>query len=379
MRPQSRLTGYLLILFVIYSASALVAQQYCLSGTVTETVGISSFRVGDPIALTMTLQPGSQSCEPLPEGLGTTCSAHAALQMQSGTRHWSSVGIPLEESAQIGAVSYTAPDKSITNISLDSDNALETSVHFVLSGFPGNLLAGGTLPLTFPSHDDIAASGAAFTLFVMEGGGPATISYTGQNCAGGCKPDDSFDAPIDFHNQEQGDWCWAAVTEMLIANADGKDVKQCEQAERAFSGLNCCPGDKKNMPPACNRPYPLRSALASYKYHCKNQLGGWGLFPNPGEIKQELFCKKHIIAFTWANDPKGFHPAGFHDMIIYGYETDESGLKLHVYNSGVNRVTTGHGTPGLTCMNSERCTISYKDLLDPQPFVFSNWCYEIHH
>ena len=189
MRPQSRLTGYLLILFVICSASALVAQQYCLSGTVTKTVGISSFRVGDPIALTMTLQPGSQSCQSLPEGLGTTCSAHAALQMQSGTRHWSSVGIPLEESAQIGAVSYTTPDKSITTISLDSDNALEASVHFVLSGFPGNLLAGGTLPLTFPSHDDIAASGAAFTLFVMEGGGPATISYTGQTCAASACPE----------------------------------------------------------------------------------------------------------------------------------------------------------------------------------------------
>lgn len=317
MRPQSRLTGYLLILFVICSASALVAQQYCLSGTVTETVGISSFRVGDPIALTMTLQPGSQSCQSLPEGLGTTCSAHAALQMQSGTRHWSSIGIPLEESAQIGAVSYTAPDKSITNISLDSDNALEASVHFALSGFPGNLLAGGTLPAGFPSPAAIASSGATFTFFVMQGSGPATISYTGQNCAGGCTPIPAGDQVSVIPEVSQNEnWCWAASGEMLMeAVRPGCPVTQCGEASVVFK-KQCCAQDS---PPSCfATAWPIFEPFEVHADAINRALSF-------EEIEEEITCKRRPFLFTWLyfGDPLNKTSSGAHMMVGVGYDLDD--------------------------------------------------------
>jgi hypothetical protein len=199
-----------------------------------------------------------------------------------------------------------------------------------------------------------------------------SISYAG-SCAE-CKPPVAYDVSLDLHSQEQSNWCWAAVTEMLMANVPaGKDVKQCEQAERQWSGLNCCPGEKKDMPPACNQELGLNGALRNYGYRC-TQGGAWFLTMSAADMRQELACKNRIIAFTWRNDEGNQHV-----MIIYGYETDGNGFKLHIYNPGVTGSTMKNGTPGMICMHSDKCTISYDDFKSPTPFSFAGTCSDIHH
>jgi hypothetical protein len=191
---------------------------------------------------------------------------------------------------------------------------------------------------------------------------------------GNCKPDPSYDLSVSLLPQEKDNWCWAAVSEMLMANAPGgKDIPQCTQASTAWQNPQCCPSNNPSFPGTCDRQYPLSNALGNFGYDSVNGGGSWNAL-SPDAMKQELFCKHRLIAVTWKNDA-----GSLHDMIVYGYDSNFNEFDLHIFNPGIaNGVIQSSGTPGMNCMYSPKCVIPYDDFKSPSPFTLVQINYEIH-
>ena len=88
--PRSLSTFTLLIALIGHPAT-VAAQQYCLSGTIVRISGHPddrAFVVGDPVAVTATVQPGTLTCES--DSVSENCDATLALQVQVGARSWAS-------------------------------------------------------------------------------------------------------------------------------------------------------------------------------------------------------------------------------------------------------------------------------------------------
>jgi hypothetical protein len=79
---------------------------------------------------------------------------------------------------------------------------------------------------------------------------PKASSKGGPGSPGGvCTPPATASLQVNFHQQEAGNWCWAAASEMAM-ELMGNDVQQCKQANDAF-GLDSCCSDKNGF--ACNK------------------------------------------------------------------------------------------------------------------------------
>jgi uncharacterized protein (TIGR03437 family) len=177
---------------------ALRAQQYCASGTVTSIQGCAgagcSFNVGDPVAMTFTVVPGST------ETCGALCDANAALNIDVGGQYWTSQNTPNQ--ANGSTVSFTvttaANGSTTTSVSLQGGATLSPLPNaqpadsdvlgmISLSAFPGNLIPNGILPAALPSPGAVAASNETqvFEVYSLGDNSTALFSYTGQSCAAG--------------------------------------------------------------------------------------------------------------------------------------------------------------------------------------------------
>jgi len=186
MRFRSRLTGGLLALSTLVSMTR--AQQYCVSGTVSQT-HLSKLKPGDPILFTAKVEPGTQCTSAADQ---TTCSAIVLLEIQSGARRWSSARVNNKAASVqfifsardtttriiLGAVVAPAsPSESATPLNM-------LGVHLGLA-YPGNHLVNGALPPALPSPTDHPFEPAS--IYLAGPGGNTDINYTGQDCAQQCQ------------------------------------------------------------------------------------------------------------------------------------------------------------------------------------------------
>jgi uncharacterized protein (TIGR03437 family) len=189
---RSHAAKSLTALFVLLgSGPSLGAQQYCVSGAITSVPICSgcSFKTGDPVAMTFTVQPGSVDC--VSSAISSGCSANVDFSAQVGGLNWT--GQP-PTSGTVSFTAITAPGISgYTRVILMGSGTLSPApspppANLALAGafsmltFPGNLLVNGMLPATLPSPEAVAMSNANLS-FGASSAGNASFSYTGQACA----------------------------------------------------------------------------------------------------------------------------------------------------------------------------------------------------
>lgn len=186
------------------------AQQYCVSGLVTSGGGSGALNNGDPVAVSITIDPATISCgDP---NSPNVCDANAAtVQVASGTQVWSSAHIGTLSGGTGPSTDRNGNPVSLSTISitgfgevLSAGSILPTStalVGFRLTNYPTDLGIGEVddgfpeaLPFIttaeLPSLTTLYGTTLSFTLQYMGPGGTAEyqISYTGQDCAGTSPP-----------------------------------------------------------------------------------------------------------------------------------------------------------------------------------------------
>jgi uncharacterized protein (TIGR03437 family) len=181
------------LLVVASALTRLVSgQQYCVSGQITsiEACNNCKFKVGDAVSLTATVAPSTLQCSG-PAG-SRLCTAKLSTVWTVGSRSWASTGAPglltaanLAPDANGDATSFTlasANDNLTPANSADPDSLGQ--IFFGLSRYPGDLIAGGTLPTSIPAPSAVSAANAlgAFHAGFPGDGALSQISYTGQNC-----------------------------------------------------------------------------------------------------------------------------------------------------------------------------------------------------
>jgi len=186
----------LLVFSLIACSPLLRAQQYCASGTVTSIQGCTgsacSFNVGDLVAMTFSVVPGStETCTGL-------CDANASLNVSVGNQYWTSQNNPNQ--ANGSTVSFLlgtdAKGNATTTVSLQGGATLsplpatqpadsDVLAMITLNAFPGNLIPNGTIPSSLPLPAAVAAANGNPTFEVSSLGDNSTalFSYTGQTCA----------------------------------------------------------------------------------------------------------------------------------------------------------------------------------------------------
>jgi len=144
-----------------------------------------------------------------------------------------------------------------------------------------------------------------------------------------CTPNpDSSTLGMTVIAQEETLWCWAACGEMVMEKVRGRNIDQCDEANRRFGMNDCCPPRGRPRPSACNQTswpefdkYDLRADMTI----CRAL--SWE------EIKKQIDCKKKAICWTlrWTDDDgecgdihNGTDTAG-HMMVIFGYKIKENG------------------------------------------------------
>jgi hypothetical protein len=157
------------------------AQQYCVSGAVTSGGSGRTFTVGDLIAVTATVRPGTQACT---SSAGRVCRATILVQVQSGARSWTTAigaksGLNVTQN-NLSLIVSTFPDP--THPSRED----ELDLRFVLDGYPGDFIAGGNLPVAVPlaKTNDYWGFSVGFDISLpAHGPEKYLISYTGHDCA----------------------------------------------------------------------------------------------------------------------------------------------------------------------------------------------------
>lgn len=190
-----------------------------------------------------------------------------------------------------------------------------------------------------------------------------------------------------FAPQEQPQWCWAAVAEMLMNTAHPRELhRQCDIIEMQRFGTEtdrvCADagpqGFREDVPTRWDIASNIDGALAKFRFQITRETTPWS-FAVPGLqafskdlIKEEIACNSRPIAFEWAGR------AGAHDMIIYGYRTT-SAFTLLIYNPGIPESNVlGESSsvrphdpelPAMNCMFSTTCALSFADFIHPNPFT----------
>ena len=237
--PFSLMACLRIAVCIIAVCSALTAQEYCFSGAVTSTQGDSALHLGDPVAVTIAIQPKTTSCTSNP--YVKTCRGQITLRVQSGKQEWTTdPNDPQdgENNRVIAAFRGTPPlgggttSNGATTMTLvtgaHSGPGFGVAVHAGLE-FPGDLLARNDFPIGFPSPEDIQANKGQFHIMVITNpGGWAELSYTGQQCARGdrCIPPCPGDIVV-YQNPNKGtrglQFIHVAVIaeDGVVRNADG--------------------------------------------------------------------------------------------------------------------------------------------------------------
>lgn len=114
--------------------------------------------------------------------------------------------------------------------------------------------------------------------------------------------------------QEASNWCWAASAQMVM-KALGREVSQCEQANRRDGGpTNCsCEGCRANfvMSADCNRVGMPDFDEFDFDARKKEAALSWD------ELRREILAQRPV-AFSWHWRDQLSGPG--HMMVAYGYE-----------------------------------------------------------
>jgi uncharacterized protein (TIGR03437 family) len=176
-----------LFLSVAGFVPGLAAQQYCISGDVMSVQKCTgcAFQIGDPVAMTFTVTPGSTTC------IGSAgCTANGSLAVNIGTRYWKTQAG--NAGGTFGIVVATTPVGASSAIHLTGGASLSPVptvavpdqslflVSFQVS-VSGNLTSGGGLPAALPPP--VSGETALFSAGIGNAAGTVNFSYTGQSCA----------------------------------------------------------------------------------------------------------------------------------------------------------------------------------------------------
>src|SRR5580704_4198524 len=120
--------------------------------------------------------------------------------------------------------------------------------------------------------------------------------------------------PFPIEQQEENDWCWAAVSNSTDHYYDpASSLAQCKIVKQVFGGAtDCCANTS-----ACNQPAKLQDALTNIG-RLKNQIVGSCDFT---EIKTEIDGRRPVcVRIQWFG-------AGAHFVVICGYKVLASGAR----------------------------------------------------
>jgi hypothetical protein len=217
---------------------------------------------------------------------------------------------------------------------------------------PNGLLPSG-LPSTLPPLSAWGVQSGATPVMqvqILPAGFGLPISFFGNidsirsGCSSSCATATSAMAQsIVFAPQEQSNWCWAAVTEMLVVNANGgnqtSQTRQCFIANQVLrAGVDpanpqspyCCSPANAS---ACNRQENVLTGLEVLGYQATDKghpiFGVGGLTQQ--DIINEISCNGRVIGIMVSYQPL-FRVPIQHVMIIYGYNTTSGEMMLSVYD-----------------------------------------------
>lgn len=126
---------------------------------------------------------------------------------------------------------------------------------------------------------------------------------------------------IPLIKQEQDQWCWAAVMEMVLRFHGGASDPQCDLASTAFGLNGCCNHPDSSL---CNRPLPVMRISSEWsRYGISSSHKS-----NPvsfAEIMKEIDSKRPLeLGLKWTE-------GGGHAVLLIGYD-DESTPKVHIHD-----------------------------------------------
>lgn len=231
--------------------------------------------------------------------------------------------------------------------------------------FPKGILPNG-LPITLPpigawTFTEITGTVIVGSTLTPFAGGLSSISS-----ACGCIP--LFSGMVSRwvqDSQKDGNWCWAAVAEMLAVNASGgvltDQLKQCRIVSKDIGNTNCCANP---IPASCNVQGTPENGLELVGFQASSAGSANAL--SEQEIMEEISCKQQLVGFEIRYDKFGSFTAPLHSLIIYGYQKVGTELMLLVFDPQ-GKV----GSP-----------VSYTDLLNgklpgiPPYYDFLNFIYD---
>lgn len=164
--------------------------------------------------------------------------------------------------------------------------------------------------------------------------------------------------------QESGNWCWAAVTQMMLSYHRKNHLSQC-QVVSAVRGANCC--DKDNLSELCLEAYSLEDSLKHYNLDLAhiNQEDTLRWPVDPLEIIKELDQKQPVI-LRWDRGAE----KSTHVNVVVGHGKRASGEKyLIVHDTSVGALEFAETDwdlyfPNVTDENYEQL---------PRPLAYRAW------
>lgn len=200
-------------------------------------------------------------------------------------------------------------------------------------------------------------------MIVLAGGtGDSCCADDGGTSYGGgsstCTPPTEKEHAITAVSQQNGLWCWAACTNMLLA-FHGSSADQCAIANKVMSSTACCGHDlgPDGVPiecpftSACNRTGWLAVDEYGMTYTTDGTLS-WD------DLVNEIGCDNKSMAWVYGDADVG--DVG-HMVVIKGYASEDLGGQLIV-----NDPMLEAGTP---CISGTEYAITYEEYVTPSGFT----------
>lgn len=159
-----------------------------------------------------------------------------------------------------------------------------------------------------------------------------------------CNPEIIGSVPNTLRPQETGNWCWAAVTQMLADHCN-INVNQCDLANERFGRTDCCNENNPGTPcpklNACNKPGWLMLDFVGIAADESTSNLAWA------DIRNQIYCRRNPMGYAY-----GTPGVVGHVVIIKGY----------VSVGETNYIVLND--PWAPCVGSERL-ISFEEYADP--------------
>ena len=149
--------------------------------------------------------------------------------------------------------------------------------------------------------------------------------------AGCCTPSAIIGSqPVALEGQHTSMWCWAASGQMTMNFLGASPaVQQCDEANKRFGRTDCC-----------NSPTPGDCVVGGWPEYSKYGFSADRTADTAltfAQVKDQLYCKKKPVAFTWHWDGGGGHM-----MVLTGYAVI-GGTEYVTINNPWPWSTTGGG------------------------------------